>query len=58
MKLTLNRPLVFFDLETTGTDVHKDRVMQISYSNYYLHLKGTKPHLYPPCEICSGQALC
>ena len=30
MKLTLKRPLVFFDLETTGTDVAKDRIVQIS----------------------------
>ena len=30
MKLQLNRPLVFFDLETTGVDVAKDRVVEIS----------------------------
>ncbi|HUI11238.1 MAG TPA: exonuclease domain-containing protein [Bacteroidota bacterium] len=30
MPLTLNRPLVFFDLETTGTDVARDRIVQIS----------------------------
>lgn len=30
MKLKLTRPLVFFDLETTGLDVHKDRIVEIS----------------------------
>jgi DNA polymerase-3 subunit epsilon len=30
MKLNLKRPLVFFDLETTGTDVAKDRIVEIA----------------------------
>ena len=30
MPLTLARPIVFFDLETTGTDVQNDRIVQIS----------------------------
>lgn len=30
MKLELTRPLVFFDLETTGLDVFKDRIVEIS----------------------------
>lgn len=30
MKLQLERPLVLFDLETTGTDVNKDRIVEIS----------------------------
>ena len=29
MKLTVTRPLVFFDLETTGIDVYRDRIVQI-----------------------------
>lgn len=29
MKLALSRPLAFFDLETTGTDVAKDRIVEI-----------------------------
>lgn len=30
MQLKLTKPLVFFDLETTGTDVAKDRIVEIS----------------------------
>lgn len=35
MKLKLNRPLVFFDLETTGLDIVRDRIIQISYIKVY-----------------------
>lgn len=31
MKLALRKPIVFFDLETTGTNVVNDRIVQISY---------------------------
>lgn len=30
MKLKLKKPIVFFDLETTGVDVSKDRIVEIS----------------------------
>ena len=30
MKLNLNRPMVFFDLETTGTNISTDRIVEIS----------------------------
>ena len=30
MKLKLSRPIVFLDLETTGTDAAKDRIVEIS----------------------------
>lgn len=30
MKLNLKRPMVFFDLETTGTDISSDRIVEIS----------------------------
>lgn len=31
MKLNLKNPLVFFDLETTGTNINADRIVEISY---------------------------
>ena len=31
MRLNLKNPLVFFDLETTGIDISKDRIVEISY---------------------------
>lgn len=31
MKLNLSKPLIVFDLETTGLDLVKDRIIQISY---------------------------
>ena len=31
MKLNLTKPLIIFDLETTGLDISKDRIIQISY---------------------------
>ncbi len=31
MKLNLKKPLVVFDLETTGLDLVKDRIIQLSY---------------------------
>ena len=30
MKLNLKRPIIFFDLETTGIDTAKDRIVEIS----------------------------
>lgn len=30
-KLNLERPIIFFDLETTGTNVTQDRIVEISY---------------------------
>lgn len=35
MKLQLTRPLLFFDLETTGTDVNNDRIVEISVLKLY-----------------------
>lgn len=35
MPLTLTRPLVFFDLETTGTDIQNDRIIEISLVKIY-----------------------
>ena len=35
MKLNLQKPMVVFDLETTGLDLVKDRIIQISYIKVY-----------------------
>lgn len=35
MKLNLTKPLVIFDLETTGLDLVNDRIIQISYIKVY-----------------------
>lgn len=35
MKLKLKKPIVFFDLETTGVDVAKDRIVEISILKLY-----------------------
>ena len=35
MKLNLTKPLVVFDLETTGLDLVKDRIIQLSYIKVY-----------------------
>ena len=35
MELNLTRPLCFFDLETTGTDVSRDRIVEISILKVY-----------------------
>lgn len=35
MKLNLKKPLVVFDLETTGLDFVKDRIIQLSYIKVY-----------------------
>jgi len=35
MKLNLKKPLVVFDLETTGLDIVNDRVIQLSYIKIY-----------------------
>jgi DNA polymerase III epsilon chain len=35
MKLNLTKPLIVFDLETTGLDLVKDRIIQISYIKIY-----------------------
>ena len=53
MKLNLNKPLVVFDLETTGLDLVKDRIIQISYIKVTPDGKEERgDHLInPECEI-------
>ena len=35
MKLNLKKPIVFFDLETTGTNINTDRIVEICYLKVY-----------------------
>ena len=35
MELNLKKPIIFFDLETTGIDVSKDRIVEICYIKVY-----------------------
>lgn len=52
----INRPLVFFDLETTGTDVAKDRIVQICIVMFApdgTHTV-TSSIVDPECEIPAG----
>ena len=40
MTIELSRPLCFFDLETTGVDISKDRIVEMA--TIKLHPNGTK----------------
>lgn len=42
MRLNLKKPLVVFDLETTGLDLVKDRIIQLSYIKVYPDGKETR----------------
>lgn len=46
MKLNLYRPLVIFDLETTGLDLVKDRIIQISYIKVFPDGKEERANQY------------
>ncbi len=35
MELNLKKPIIFFDLETTGTDICKDRIVEICFIKIY-----------------------
>ena len=46
MKLNLTRPLIVFDLETTGLDLVNDRIIQISYIKIYPDGKEERENLF------------
>jgi DNA polymerase-3 subunit epsilon len=53
MKLHLTKPLVIFDLETTGLDLVKDRIIQISYIKVYPDGREVRANhlINPECYI-------
>ncbi len=53
MRLNLTKPLVVFDLETTGLDFIKDRVIQISYVKVTPEGEETRKNIFinPECSI-------
>ena len=54
MKLNLDKPVVFFDLETTGTNTAQDRIVEISYlkvspnGNEDMHTRRINPCMHIP----------
>lgn len=46
MRLNLTKPLVVFDLETTGLDLVKDRIIQLSYIKVYPDGKEERENIY------------
>ena len=52
MRLNLKNPIVFFDLETTGTNINTDRIVEICYLKVYPNgneeAKCTFPKLLRP----------
>ena len=57
MELKLNRPICFFDLETTGTDISKDRIVEISIIKVFPNgNKESKTWLVNPTISIPAQA--
>ncbi len=54
MRLNLEKPIVFFDLETTGTNIVQDRIVEISYlkvlpnGNEDMHTRRVNPEMHIP----------
>ena len=46
MKLNLSKPLIVFDLETTGLDLVNDRIIQISYIKLYPDGKEERENIF------------
>lgn len=53
MELQLTKPIIFFDLETTGVNFQKDRIVEISYIK--VHPNGSEEErtyrVNPECPI-------
>lgn len=53
MQLQLSRPIIFFDLETTGTSVTSDRIVEISLIKVFPdgHTEEKSRRINPECHI-------
>jgi DNA polymerase-3 subunit epsilon len=51
MKLNLTKPLIVFDLESTGLDLVRDRIIQISYIKVYPDGKEERESIYVNPEM-------
>jgi len=57
MQLNLNKPVCFFDLETTGINISKDRIVEISILKVYpdgkeeTYTKKVNPTIPIPAEV-------
>ncbi len=56
MQLNLKRPIIFFDLETTGTNITQDRIVEFSYIKVYPdgHEESKTRRLNPEMPIPAG----
>ena len=50
MSLNLKKPLIVFDLETTGLDLVKDRIIQLSYIKVFPDGKEERTFILIPKE--------
>ena len=58
MKLKLTRPLVFFDLETTGLNIASDRIVELSYYKVFPNgCSEGKTFRVKPTQMMLGQEI-
>jgi len=63
-KLTLKRPIIFFDLETTGTDHAKDRIVELALvklspdGKREKYVKRINPGIPIPAEVTAIHSIC
>ena len=58
MKLNLKNPIVFFDLETTGTNINTDRIVEICYLKVYPNGNEKQKHYVSILKCISGSIFC
>ena len=56
MNLNLKNPLVFFDLETTGTNITTDRIIELAYVKVFPNGKTEEKDIYIPIKHVSNSA--